>query len=396
VPLSRKDLGGSSPGTTDAADLVELLSWAEQSGVAPSVRAAIIRRGERLALPSTEDDLLFDLASLTKPLCTGLCVLGLVARGELALAKPVSTYLPGLTGPSGSPTLRQLLDHSAGLPAWRPLFARVRDDKEGRSIFEADADAAARQRGFAAGRKIVLREALAQPLEAAPGQRALYSDLGFLWLTELLERVSGLPLDNLYGDLLAKAGGPRHPRFFNLARGEGTKGVCAPTGQQRPRPPAEGQEESGVPGAPADVGLRPGEVDDDNAYASGGVAGHAGLFGSAADAAELGQLFLEEYLGARRLAEPELVRQFVGPSGPGKRGLAWDRPTRKGSSIGTRLGRGRLGAVGHLGYTGCSLWIDLDRELVVALVTNRVFPDRHNQAIRTFRPRFHDAVAQVL
>jgi CubicO group peptidase (beta-lactamase class C family) len=395
VAPPRKTSGGAPPGTTDEADPATLLSSAEQSGVAPSLRAAIIRRGERVLLPTGADDLLFDLASLTKPLCTGLCTLGLVARGEIALGRSVQTYLPDLTGKNGSPTVQQLLDHSAGLPAWRPLFRRVLDDAEGKALFDETADAEARLRGFRAGRKLVLADALAQPLEEVPGKRALYSDLGFLWLTELLERVSGLPLDNLYADLVMKACGARRPRFFNLARGEAPDLPCAPTGSLRPRPPAEGQEESGV-GPAVEVGLRPGEVDDDNAYASGGVAGHAGLFGTASDAAEIGQLFLEEYLGARRLAEPELVRQFAGPSGPGRRGLSWDRPTRKGSSIGTRLGRGRLGAVGHLGYTGCSLWIDLDRELVVALLSNRVFPDRQNQTIRAFRPRFHDAVAQAL
>jgi serine-type D-Ala-D-Ala carboxypeptidase len=377
-------------------DPTALLVSAERSGVAPNLRAALIRGGVRTVLPTEEDELLFDLASLTKPLCIGICTLGLVARGELSLEKPVKTYLPELSGVAGTVTVRQLLDHSSGLPSWRPLFRAVMQDGEGKALYEGEVSPQARQAGFRAGRRLVLAAALAEPLEVAPGERALYSDLGFLWLEAILTRVSGKPLDALQAELMQKAGCKSYPRFFDLTRGEAPEIVCAPTGEQRPRPPAEGQEAalSGVPAT--DVGLRPGEVDDDNAYAMGGVAGHAGLFGTAREAAEVGQLFLEDLLGARRLAEPELVQRFVGPSGPGKRGLAWDRPARKGSSLGTRLGRGRRGAVGHLGYTGCSLWIDLDRELVVTLLTNRVLPDRRNDAIRAFRPRFHDAVALSL
>jgi serine-type D-Ala-D-Ala carboxypeptidase len=377
-------------------DPATLLATAERSGVAPNLRAALIRGGQRTALPPGEDELLFDLASLTKPLCTGLCTLGLIARGELALEKPAKTYLPELSAVSGSPTVRQLLDHSAGLPAWRPLFRAVMEDPEGKALYKGSPTEEDRRQGFRAGRRLVLADSLAQTLEAAPGDRALYSDLGFLWLQALLERVSGQPLDALYGELMRKAGCARHPRFFDLTRGEAPDLSCAPTGELRPRPPAEGQDGALEGVVSSEVGLRPGEVDDDNAYAAGGVAGHAGLFGTAAEAAEVGQLFLEDLQGARHLAEPELVQRFLGPSGPGKRGLAWDRPARKGSSLGTRLGRGRRGAVGHLGYTGCSLWIDLDRELVVALLTNRVLPDRRNDAIRAFRPRFHDAVAMSL
>jgi CubicO group peptidase (beta-lactamase class C family) len=325
-----------------------------------------------------------------------MCALGLVARGELSLDKPVKTYLPEVAAPGGVPTVRQLLDHSSGLAAWRPLFRTVMEDADGKALYEETASAEARQRGFQAGRHQVRTGVLAQTLEVPPGERTLYSDLGFLWLEALLERVSGKPLDRLYGELMREAGCKRHPRFYDLTRGETPELACAPTGELRPRPPAEGQDAALNGLVAAEVGLRPGEVDDDNAYAAGGVAGHAGLFGTAMDAAEVGQLFLEDLQGARHLAEPELVQRFLGPSGPGKRGLGWDRPARKGSSLGTRLGRGRRGAVGHLGYTGCSLWIDLDRELVIALLTNRVLPDRRNDAIRAFRPRFHDAVAMSL
>jgi CubicO group peptidase (beta-lactamase class C family) len=371
-----------------------LLVTGERSGLAPHLRAALIRGGVRTVFPSGDDALLFDLASLTKPLCTGMCAMALAGRRALSLDEPVKRYLPELSAAAGSATVVQLLDHSAGLPAWRPLFRAVMQDAAGQALYSATAGADERREGFRAGHRLVLGEALAVLPEEAPGARALYSDVGFLWLQAVLERVSQKPLDVLYGDLMREARCTQHPRFFDLKRGETPTVPCAPTGELRPRPPVEGQEDALRGTTAVEVGLRPGEVDDDNAYAEGGVAGHAGLFGTAAEAAEVGQLFLEDLHGARRLVEPSLAERFVGPSGPGKRGLAWDRPARKGSSLGTRLGRGRRGAVGHLGFTGCSLWIDLDRELVVALVSNRVLPDRRNDAIRGFRPRFHDAVAQ--
>ncbi len=144
-----------------------------------------------------------------------------------------------------------------------------------------------------------------------------------------------------------------------------------------------------------DVGLSPGVVDDDNAFALGGIAGHAGLFGSAREVALAGARFLEECEGAGRIGPPGPSRAFCGPSGPGGRGLGWDRPSGK-SSLGTLFGKGPRGAIGHLGYTGTSLWVDLDRRVAIALCSNRVLFGRENQQIRDFRPQFHDAVARTL
>ncbi len=128
----------------------------------------------------------------------------------------------------------------------------------------------------------------------------------------------------------------------------------------------------------------------------GGAAGHAGLFGTARDVARLGSALLGDCSGAGRLAPTEVARAFCTPSGPGGRGLSWDRPSASGSSLGHTLGTGRLGAVGHLGFTGTSLWIDLDRQVCVALCSNRTLLGRENQLLRDFRPRFHEAVAQAL
>ena len=247
----------------------------------------------------------------------------------------------------------------------------------------------------------VLREAPVRP----PGAATEYSDLGFLRLGLELAR-QGLPgpaagaegLELLFSRQVVTPLGLGDERlgFRNVRHAPKATTAPEPTGTTRPRPPAPGQERALASVTPKPVGEQRGVVDDDNALALLGVAGHAGLFGTARSVALLGARFLEECEGARRLAPPELAREFCGPSGPGGRGLGWDRVSREGSSLGALLGRGPKGAVGHLGFTGCSLWIDLDLRLSVALLSNRVFLGRENQQIRDFRPFFHDAVARAL
>jgi len=155
----------------------------------------------------------------------------------------------------------------------------------------------------------------------------------------------------------------------------------------RPRPPAPGQE--GLWEIAAQASAK-GEVDDDNAWALDGVSGHAGLFATAADVASFGQAVLEGRVGRSD--------RFGRDSTPAStRARGFDTPSAAGASCGPRFGRaGPRGAIGHTGFTGTSLWIDLDRALVVALLTNRVALGRANMKIREFRPRFHDAVLDAL
>jgi CubicO group peptidase (beta-lactamase class C family) len=385
-----------------AAPLQALLEEAVREGVAPSFAAAVVLRGELVhlsaagialgkpALPSTW----FDLASLTKPLATGLCALRLAQAGKIDLEAPVARYLPGFAhnGKTGI-TLADLLDHTSGLPAWRPYFRAVAEDPTGAAVFRG----APTETAFTRGRELVAAAVDAEGLDTARRTATVYSDLGFLALGRVLAEVSGKPLDVLVRhevfDRLAVA----DLSFFDLARGAVPSGrALAATGSTRPREPAPGQEQAlaGLPLAP--VGRLPGEVDDDNAFACGGVAGHAGLFGTVEAVAKLAQGFLEELDGAGKLASAELANRFATVRPGSTRALAWDRPSADNSSLGSRLGRGPRGAIGHLGFTGCSVWIDLDARLVVALCSNRTLTGRANLAIRSFRPRFHDAVATLL
>jgi CubicO group peptidase (beta-lactamase class C family) len=243
----------------------------------------------------------------------------------------------------------------------------------------------------------VVRAALATPPARPRKDAAVYSDVGFILLGEALAKSAGTSLDALIEE-----------RVFNrlslpisyrrLSKAPAATWGEMPTGTTRPREPALGQVGlwEGVPTAPSPAG----QVDDDNAWVMDGVAGHSGLFGSSQALAQFGQAVLDELVGAQRLApqplwERALARDAFTPKS--ERALGWDTVSDMGSSAGSVLGNQAPGAVGHLGFTGVSLWLDRARSVVVALCTNCTHNGRANQArIREFRPRFHDAVMRAL
>lgn len=332
--------------------LEALLRHGLDEHVYPFARLEVLHEGRHaVSLGNAAPSCVFDIASVTKIMGTTALVL---ATG-LPLPARVCGFFPHARVDA---TVADLLFHRSGLPAWAPFFVR-------------DAP--------------VLDAVLATP--AANRREALYSDLGFILLGAILERFASTPLDRLFTERVAAplglgAGYRRISSRLPLPRD------FAPTGTTRPREPAPGQE--GLWDLPARPSP-PAEVDDDNAYAMDGVAGHAGLFSTALDAARFGQAVLEG-----RMAPP--VPWHADESTPGStRALGFDTPSAHGASCGARFGgAGPRGAIGHVGFTGTSLWIDLDRRLVVAFFTNRVAYGRANTRIRDFRPRVHDAVLDAL
>jgi CubicO group peptidase (beta-lactamase class C family) len=355
------------------AGVSAVLEAGRGEGVAPGLAAAVMAGGalvhwswhgdaqvdpSRVPLGAGAS---FDVASLTKVMATGTLAALMVDRGEIDLDAPARRWLPALGGEKAAVTVRHLLAHSAGFPAWRPLHRSAR------------------------GRDAVLAAALAEPLESPPGARAVYSDLGFIALGAMLEAAGGERLDRLFDARVAAPFGLRDTFFLPA-------GCGGPASERR-----EGRSFAAARRTP-ERGVIRGEVDDDNAWAMGGVAGHAGLFSTARDVAALGQAWLDALAGRSTLSR-EVARAFVARDGtPGsERALGWDTPSREGSALGARLGRGSGGAVGHLGFTGTSLWLDLDREIACALLTNHVHPAGPDRArLRSFRARFHDAVAEAL
>lgn len=310
--------------------------------------------------PNVEPGTIFDLASLTKVLATTTAIMLLYERQQLALDAPLAEWLPEFAAADpfdarrSCVTLRMLLDHSSGLPGYVRLFESASD------------------------RLAVIEACLRQPLTADPGTRTEYSDIGFIILGHLAETISGEQLDSYC------------QREIFAPLGMSTTHFCPDEAIRRSIPPTED-----------DRSFRhrfiQGEVHDENASVMGGVAGHAGLFSNAFDPLRLAACMLANGVtqSGSQLFSAQTVARFAEsahqPSGT-SRALGWDTPSVPSSS-GTFFSRH---SIGHLGFTGTSLWIDLDACIAVTLLTNRTWPDRSNQAIREVRPRFHDAVLREL
>ena len=308
---------------------------------------------------------MFDLASLTKVIATTTLVMRAVESGRLSLDERVADRLATWRGQDREMvTVADLLEHASGLTAYLPFFR----DHQGRVEFE--------------------RAIAALPLEHTPRTQSIYSDLGFMLLGFMLEDVNGASLAdqfNAFWSFHLKVEATEQRSVRRQAEAQMTF-----------NPPREWRERT----APTELDLwrgrlLQGEVHDENTWALGGAAGHAGLFGTAAATGAFARTVLRG-LSDRgpSIARPETLARFVTKSTvPGSsRALGWDTmlPT---SSCGTRLSSR---SIGHTGFTGTSLWIDPEHDLYVVLLTNRVHPTRENNAIQPVRRAFHDAVALAI
>lgn len=313
--------------------------------------------------PSVRSETVFDLASLTKVVATTAMAMLLHQRGHLHLDAPVGDLLPGFV--VGRPSderarhvqLAHLLAHSSGLPGYVELFRT------------------------ATAPTALFRACLRLPLEAEPGTRAEYSDPGFILLGKGLEVIAREHLV------------PWTRREIFAPLGMSATGFC-PAPEARPLIPPTEEDSS--------FRMRriQGEVQDENAWVLKGAAGHAGLFSSVPDLLRFCRAILpacaesEDAAGQPRLFTPETVELFARrqPPAGSSQALGWDTPSEDSSS-GKHFS---THSIGHLGYSGCSLWIDLDAEVAVVLLTNRTWPDRQSQLIREVRPAFHNAVREAL
>ena len=328
--------------------------------------------------PST----LFDLASVTKVVATTTMAMILYERNILELDTPIIGIIPEFASDSGGQadprrrqvTFRMLLAHTSGLPAYEKLFLRARTRDE------------------------LLHAAFTSPLIADPGTRAEYSDIGFIILGIALERIVREPLA-IFG---------QREIFGPLAMAHT---MFNPPAELRPQTPPTADERNAFRNR-----IIQGEVQDENAFVLGGVAGHAGLFSTAEDVARFAHAMLcgialcgtpasdlsaanwQPTLSKQEthlIFRPETIALFTrrgsSPTGT-SRALGWDTPSspsQSGKYFGPR-------SFGHLGYTGTSLWIDPDRQLSITVLTNRTWPDCSNQAIKQVRPAFHDAIIEAL
>ncbi len=369
-------------------DVEQAFAEAVERGVIPGA-TLVVRRGVDIAFEGAFGyrslvpertpmrlETVFDLSSLTKPLATTIAVMMLVRDGKLHLSDRVTRFFHNFgVHDKAHVTFRNLLTHISGLPAWRPFYQQVAQvEKGGKVNFMASHGA----------KDWIYEEIHREKPEATPGTKPIYSDLNFMLLGETVERIAGVPLNRLCRDRIYRPLGLRSMDFIDISlvrtrRLEPVAEMFAPTSF-----------------CPFRKRLLLGEVDDENAYAMGGVAGHAGLFAPVRDVDRVAQELLACYAGRSDWLPQKVVREFWTRDTAVKGStwaLGWDTPSPQYSSSG---GHFSAAAIGHLGFTGTSIWIEPEREIAVSLLTNRVHPRRDNQAIRDFRPRIHDLIMEAI
>ncbi|MDX1648309.1 MAG: serine hydrolase domain-containing protein [Myxococcota bacterium] len=335
--------GAEMPGAVVLARMRREGEWLEHA----SVRGLAVVRPERIPMAR---ETVFDLASLTKVMATTTAVMLLVAEGRIALDDPVAKHLPHFhERDKEAVTLRHLLTHSSGLRPWRAFHEALaeRERKKGERL-----------QGTPAARDWVVESICRSALVHAPGTAAVYGDLDFIALGAVVEAVTGERLDAFCAERVFGPLGMASTRFLPLEKG--------------PLPEAERRRFAATENCPWRGRILWGEVHDPNAWVMGGVAGHAGLFAPADDVLRFGQAVLDVWHGREGPLPSEAMRLFAErqdlPEGSDW-ALGWDTPSEGASSAGGRFSRR---SIGHLGFTGTSLWIDLEAECVVVMLTNRV------------------------
>ena len=356
-------LNNSGLDTAIAGKLDKIVKTAIEEAVAPGVTIAVGRNGHIAYMkgygyidwnqpgsPKADTNTLYDLASLTKVIATTTLAMILEETGQLDISRTVVSYLPEFNSPEKAQiTVKQILTHSGGLEAGANIYATAR------------------------GREQYLYQINARPLEYTPGSSMVYSDWDMIILQLVMERITGKTLDVLANEKIFKPLGMIDTQF-------------QPPIALRPRiAPTQVDEARG--------GLLWGTVHDENAWAIGGVAGHAGLFSTAKDLALFSMMILNGGEGANgvRIVKPATIARWTARQGKeSTRALGWDSP-EGGSSAGQFFSPWSFG---HTGFTGTSIWIDPEKDLFVVVLTNRVNPTRSNNRHVQLRRDVADAVQQ--
>jgi len=378
-------------GLGNVDSVIKLLEEGTKDGIFPGVVLLVAAQGQvvffqeagdRSIIPeklSMKKDTVFDLASLTKPLATTLAMMKLVEEGVIGLDQPLSEIIRSAAlGDKAALTPRLLLCHSAGLADWKPYYLKLVDHP-----FEA--------------RKRLLREwIIGEPFAYPPREGSLYSDLGFMLLEWLIEEKAKESLRsyvhrNFYGPLRLRR------TFFRGTSEEGNSPQEQRGEKGRHTTVLAKEEFAATEDCPWRKKVVQGEVDDENAWVLGGYSGHAGLFGTAEEVYVITNMLREHYFGKRRdFYKPKTVKEFLTRQNiveGGDWAIGWDTRAPEGSSAGKYFSRD---SVGHTGFTGTSVWMDLEKDVEVILLTNRVHPTRDNDRIKAFRPKLHDAVMEAL
>ena len=353
----------------------KILQQAIENGSTPGVALLVDKNGELLyrkavgyAQISSEnrplsEDTIFDIASLTKVVATTTAIMLLLRDKTITLTDPIKKYIPEFS--HDQVTFIHLLTHSAGFPDWLPLYEEVQQEanRQGSDFV-----------GSLEAKHFLVEKVCQTDLIYAPGQHAKYSDLGFILLGYAIEKISGTTLDRYCDKMIFRPLG-MSTTFFQQSGKALREGNYAATER------CEWRRK-----------ILCGEVHDENAYAMGGVAGHAGLFSTLDDIHRFMTMLYHCYKGLDPTIPKSIVHEFFSRQNiveNSTRALGWDTPSKKKSSGGTLLSET---SIGHTGFTGTSIWFDLKRKLLMLLFSNRIHPSRQNQTFLNMRPKIHDAV----
>ncbi len=351
-----------------------LMEHAVANGIFPAAELLVARHSEVILhehYGEASGVTVFDIASLTKPFATATRTMQLIAANRLTLDTTLAEIFPQAAHtPYARISCRQLLNHTAGCVPHRPFFERVERDVIGT------------EKGY----HHIVTATLHEPLENTTGTHQHYSDLGYILLGAALEQLDGRGLHTQFAEEIAEPLGLTDTFFRPLPQaGRGAEGY-----EDRDYAPTEN--------CPWRGNVVRGFVHDQNCYAMGGVAGHAGLFSTGVDL----HTFIHQIVACAR-GHSEWIPQNIVQNFLDRRAIelianashlcGWDTPGLRHSQAGSHFSRQ---SIGHLGYTGCSMWIDLERDWWVILLTNRIHPSKDNDRIREFRPQLHDAIYQRL
>ena len=322
-------------------------------------------------------DTVYDLASLTKVMATTTALMQFIGEGKINLEMKIGEFIDAYRyGEYSNITIKNLLSHTAGYPDWYPFFEEIkkREKTSGECLI-----------GTYEGKKLVYSLAKEIHLTDSTLTSTKYSDIGFIILGEIVEFVSGEHLDTYCENRVFGPLGLSSIYFVDMEKKR--NGLYANKNEELFAPTEKSMWRNC---------LITGEVHDDNAYAMGGVSGHAGLFGTANDVYKFGEAILDCYNGTNSFISQRIVRTFAKRQLIDRNSswaLGWDTPSKGFSTSGHYFSEE---SIGHTGYTGTSLWIDLKKEVIVVILSNRVHPERQNRAFVKLRPLLHDIVMETL
>lgn len=373
------------------------MQQAVRDHIFPSAELLIVKNGEVVHhnyYGDARHGTAFDIASLTKPISTSTLTMILTSEGKIFPNQTLSDWFEFVPDDHKEITIENLQNHTSGLPAWRPYYRELPSALVGTEE----------------GKNFIIDACLNEPLQEEPGIKTTYSDLGYILLGEILSRASKMPLDELFVGKISKPLNLRDTFFIhNVSRVSTTsrktetspsQHVPIPSIQKRSVTSAVHRRFAATEDCPWRGKVIHGEVHDQNAFAMGGIAGHAGLFSTALDIHGFLLEFILGFENKGKLFNRQTIDKFfpiknglITPEYPGIFVGGWDTPSAKNSAAGHYSS---INAIGHLAYTGCSIWLDHKQSFWVVLLTNRIHPSTTNEKIKSFRPHIHDLIYTTL